>query len=218
MRMNKLKLASFLLLLLILLSSCKNTKTEYWPNGSLKSEIQMKNKLYHGHAIFWYDNGNKELECYYENNVLQGPKIRYYPSGQKKEEFYYNAGKLDGLSVTWYTDGGKSSECAFINGLMNGPYHEYYPDGAIMVDGHYLGGKFTGKWFYYDSSQKIVGIGNFDHGAGIQRSLYASGNVRKEVHIKDNVKDGEEIDYDVAGKITSIKIFSKGVLKENLKK
>lgn len=218
MRFNNVRIFYFVVIPLVFFAACKNTKTEFWPNGTKKSEIQLKNNAYNGHAAYWYDNGNKELECYYLNNILHGPMIRYYPNGHKKEGFSYNMGKLDGLFTSWNTDGSKAAESAFINGILNGPYHEFYPDGTLMVEGHYLDGKFTKKWLYYNSEGNIVGIGNFDHGSGIQQGFYSNGKLKRAVRYKDNLKDGEEIEYDIRGDVTAIRVYRKGNLTETLRK
>jgi antitoxin component YwqK of YwqJK toxin-antitoxin module len=36
--------------------------------------------------------------------------------------------------------------------------------------------------------------------------------VRHEVHFKDNLKEGEDTEYDETGKITSLKIYSRDSL------
>ena len=137
---------------------------------------------------------------------------------KKKEEQNYDKGNLDGLSTVWYEDGGKFSETTYMNGILNGPYREYHPDNRIKVQGQYLQGFYTGKWLYFDFSGDVVGEGQFIHGTGKERSFYPNGKVSHEVHFKDNLKDGEEMDYDLSDNVTSIKIFSHDSLIRSIQK
>jgi antitoxin component YwqK of YwqJK toxin-antitoxin module len=157
--MNKSRLCLFLLPLVIMLFSCGNAKKEYYMDGKLKSVVHIRKGKYYGKALFFNSIGDLQLECFYKNNLLQGPLIRYYNYNKKKEEQNYDKGNLDGLSTVWYEDGGKLSETTYMNGILNGPYREYHPDNRIKVQGQYLQGFFTGKWLYFDFSGNIIGEG-----------------------------------------------------------
>jgi antitoxin component YwqK of YwqJK toxin-antitoxin module len=207
--MKKSRIFLFLFLLVFVLSSCRDEKKEYDRSGKLKSVVHIRGGKYYGKAVFYYPTGDLQLECFYKDNLLQGPLIRYYTYfNKKKEEQNYDKGNLDGLSTVWYEDGGKLSETTYMNGVLNGPYREYHPNNQIRVQGQYLQGFFTGKWLYFNLNGDIIGEGRYKHGTGKQRSFYPDGKVSHEVHYKDNLKDGEEIEYDVSGKVTSIKIFN----------
>jgi antitoxin component YwqK of YwqJK toxin-antitoxin module len=210
--MNKSRLLLFIIPLVFILFSCKDTKKEYWPDGKLKSVVHIRGGKYYGKAVFYNPTGDLQLECFYKENLLQGPLIRYYRYNKKKEQQNFDKGNLDGLSTVWYEDGGKLSETTYMNGVLNGPYREYHPDNRIKVQGQYLRGFFSGKWLYFDFSGDVIGVGQFTHGTGTQRSFSPDGIVSHEVHFKDNLKDGEEIEYDQRGKVTFIKIFSRDSL------
>ncbi|MCX6248881.1 MAG: hypothetical protein NTW10_14235 [Bacteroidetes bacterium] len=205
--MKKHGVLILLLGFLLLFPSCKDTKKEYYPDGTLKSVVHVRGGKYYGKAVFYSPNGDIQLECFYKEGILQGPLIRYYPLKKKKELQNYDKGNLDGLSTTWFLDGGKSSETTYMNGILNGPYREYHPNNRIKVQGQYLNGFFAGKWFYFNFNGDIVGEGQFTHGTGNQRSFFPDGKVSHDVPYKNNLKDGEEIEYDPSGKVSSVKIF-----------
>lgn len=167
----------------------------------------MKGGKYSGKSEYYSPAGDLQLECYYKDNLLQGPLIRYYRYNKKKEEQNYEKGNLDGMSTQWYEDGSRMAESTYVKGLLNGPYHEYHAGNRIKVDGQYLQGYYTGTWLYFNFGGEVVGEARFTHGTGKQRSFYPDGRVSHEVYYKDNLKDGEEIEYDPAGKVTSIKVF-----------
>ena len=210
--MNRSRILLFVFPLVFIFFSCREEKKDYWPNGKLKSVVHVRGGKYFGKALFYLPSGNLQLECFYKDNLLQGPLIRYYAYNKKREQQNFDKGNLDGLSTVWYEDGGKLSETTYMNGILNGPYREYHPDNRIRVQGQYMNGFFSGKWLYFDFSGDIVGEGEFTIGSGIQRSFYADGKVSHEVHYKDNLKDGEEIEYNPKGKVTSIKLFRKDTL------
>lgn len=205
--MNKSRLFLFIFPLVFMLFSCRDAKNEYWPNGKLKSVVLIRGGKYYGKAVFYYPTGDLQLECFYKDNLLQGPLIRYYTYNKKKEQQNFDKGTLNGLSTVWYEDGGILSETTYMNGGLNGPYREYHPDNRIKVQGQYLKDFYTGKWLYFDFSGDIIGEGQFTHGTGKQCSFYPDGKVSHGVHYKDNLKNGEEIEYDLTGKVTSIKLF-----------
>ena len=104
-----------------------------------------------------------------------------------------------------------------MNGVLNGPYREFHPDNRLKVQGQYLKGFYSGKWLYYDLGGDLVGEAEFIRGTGRQRSFYPDGKVSHEVHYKNNLKDGEEIEYSGTGKVSSIKTFRNDTLIRNLK-
>jgi antitoxin component YwqK of YwqJK toxin-antitoxin module len=217
MKSSPVYLLIYLFLAVFIFTSCSNAVKEYYPDGKLKSVVHMKGGKYYGRSVYYNPSGDIQLECFYKDNLLQGPLIRYFNYKKKKDEQNYDKGNLDGLSTEWYEDGGKLSEATFMNGILNGPYREYHNNNRLKVQGQYLKGYFTGKWLYYDLSGDIRGEGQFIHGTGKQRSFYQDGKVSHEIHYKDNLKDGEEIEYDLSGKVISIKIFKNDSLINNLR-
>ena len=206
-----------LFLLAFFITSCRDAKNEYYPDGKLKSVVHVRGGEYYGKAIYYLPSGDIELECFYKDNLLQGPLIRFFRFNKKKEVQNYDKGKLDGLSTTYYADGGTSAESTYMNGILNGPYREYHPYNHLKVQGQYLNGFFTGLWLYFESGGDIVGEGHFTHGTGIQRSFFPDGKVSRVVHFKDNLKEGEDIEYSPDGKVVSIKMFSRDSLIRNIR-
>jgi antitoxin component YwqK of YwqJK toxin-antitoxin module len=205
-------------LLSIVLVSCRDVQKTYWPNGKLKSVVHLKGNIYHGKAQYYSSTGQIQLECAYQDNQLQGPLIRFYTFSRKKEEQHYSKGVLDGLSTTWYEDGWKLTETTYLNGVLNGPYREYHPENRIKVEGQYMNGYFSGRWLYYDFSGSVVGDGQFTHGTGIQRLFFPDGSQHRVVHYKDNLKDGEEIEYSERNKVVSIRIYHNDTLIRSLQR
>jgi antitoxin component YwqK of YwqJK toxin-antitoxin module len=58
----------------------------YFPNGKLKAESEIKNDLLYGISITYHENGKKKEWMELRNNKLNGKYIQYYESGEKKQE------------------------------------------------------------------------------------------------------------------------------------
>ena len=89
-----------LILFTLVFCSCSNTRKEYYPSGILKSVVHVREGKYYGKSLYYYPTGDIELECFYKDNLLQGPLVRYYSYKKKKEVQNYDKGNLDGLSTT----------------------------------------------------------------------------------------------------------------------
>lgn len=85
-------------------------KTAYFYNLSFIETVD-------GSYRQWYDNGNKHIECYFENGIREGEYHEYYENGNKH------------------------IECYFKNGIRNGKYQECYENGSIKVECYYKNGK-----------------------------------------------------------------------------
>jgi len=72
--------------LIFFMISCGNKyEKEYFSNGNLKSEIELKNNQYHGIGIFYKNNG--EIDA----------KVKYYRGEKTSCEFYYESGTVEQL-------------------------------------------------------------------------------------------------------------------------
>ena len=203
---------------ILALSSCNHLKTDSWPNGSVKSEIQMKGDLYEGPAKFWYSNGILQMECNYKNNKLEGKAVRYYQNGFKEEELTYSAGELNGINKCWDQRGNLVKECSYKNGKLNGPYHEWHGDNILSIDGQYKDGNIDGQWLYFDIYTKVIGEGRFINGTGIQKSFFENGKTKQITHYENNLKEGDEMLYNPDGNVNLISHYESGKLVNTIKK
>jgi antitoxin component YwqK of YwqJK toxin-antitoxin module len=200
------------LFLILLVAGCTSTHSEYWPDGSLKSSVEMKGSLYHGNAIYYFENGNPQVRCTYSDNLLDGLYTIYYNDGKRKEEISYKKGILDGPSMLWDINGAVIRICGYRNGRLHGKYTDYYPNGTVKTSGGYLDGLFNGLWIYSDESGTVVGEGRFDHGTGVQKAFFADGALKQQTLYKDNRKEGREDFYDPGRKLVKSNHYENGKL------
>jgi antitoxin component YwqK of YwqJK toxin-antitoxin module len=66
--------------------------------------------------VFWYENGQKEMEHSFRDGALEGLATHWHENGQKGGEATFRDGKQEGLSTSWFEDGQKRSETTYRDG------------------------------------------------------------------------------------------------------
>lgn len=196
-----------MVLIFIFIVGCTHTRIEYWRNGIKKSEIHFRNDRYEGKASYWYEDGKLQLECFYKNNLLDSIMTRWYNTGIKQEEAHYKNNKLDGTTITWDKKGNLESNSIYNNGVLNGPYREWYGDGTKKVEGNFSNGNYDGYWMYFDYMGTIIGEGIFINGNGNQKAYFDNGQLKEETSYRNNLKDGQDVCYELNGKVEKIRIY-----------
>jgi len=72
----------YIMLILVLLFGCQKTKTEYYPNGNIKSTSTLKNGKKDGLFSEYYPTGEIRIEAFYKDGLLNGVKKKYYKNGR----------------------------------------------------------------------------------------------------------------------------------------
>jgi len=78
---------------------------EWYENGELYLEFNMKNGIKNGFCKKWYDNGQIEILYHYSRGKLEGKQEKWYSNGVQRGEWNYQEDKLHGLSKEWDSDG-----------------------------------------------------------------------------------------------------------------
>jgi len=103
--------------------------------NSLKPAIYFcfnpKYKYFNGNYINFNENGAKNYECEYINDMKHGKEIIYYKNGNKKEECDYICDKKHGKEIMYYENGNKKEECDYIINNKHGKIIMYYENGTI---------------------------------------------------------------------------------------
>jgi hypothetical protein len=137
------KIAIFTGLWFFLLVSC-NTKTEqkikegiayeYYSDGTIKSETQVKDTLAHGLMKNYDRDGNLKSVYTFNMSKLDGPAVSYYPNGKIEQKMYYSNGKREGISQWFYSSGELYRTIPYKDGKINGIKISYYKNGKIMAE------------------------------------------------------------------------------------
>lgn len=204
-----------LLILLIIFYSCTKVEKQYYPNGSIKSEISYKKELKHGPATYYYNNGKINIKCYYKDDKLNGLYEKFNPDASLEEATNYSNGLKNGFSIIYYKNNKIAIKMNFKNDLPDGDYIEYFDNGQTKISGQYINGYYNSAWSYYDFNGLEVGHANFSNGNGVQIGYYyGTKKKRVEIEFSENIKNGKEIHFNKSGDTIKIIFYSKGEIVE----
>ena len=102
------------------------------------------NYVKHGHAMAWYESGQKAGEMWFENDLPNGPIRIWHENGFKRQR-------------------GQSK-----NGLAYGRWNEWYDNGGKQSDGEYLNGERQGVWTFWDEQGRMVASDEYRQGERIR--------------------------------------------------
>ncbi len=143
-------------------------KYNYYENGNLKSLDSLIGKCPNGYCccdaitIRYYPNGKIHERFIIKNGLFHGPYISFYENGQKESERHFENDKEINLSKHWNKYGKLISEVNYKLGKPEGKTIEYYKN--YRVEGEFINGKEEGKWIGYDSSGKVISVETYVNG------------------------------------------------------
>lgn len=102
--------------------------------------LKSPGKLPDGFYTEYYANGTLKTEKILINSKEYGVYKTYFPGGTLQNEAYYNAGKLDGPVKIYNETGSLLLEQNFKNGIPNGYFKEYNCNGTVKSETFYKDG------------------------------------------------------------------------------
>jgi len=131
---------------------------EYYPDGTIKSQITLKNGLRDGISknfdergrllstadyiddkregwVMNYNpqNGKLVIKAQYKNDIQDGPVTQYYREGTLFRESVYVQGRVDGMIKTFWPDGKIKAENIFKMGKPGIGLKEFDKSGKILI-------------------------------------------------------------------------------------
>jgi antitoxin component YwqK of YwqJK toxin-antitoxin module len=165
--------AMLLLLLVIGTSVCyAEAQKEYFTNGNLKWEKNLKNGEPDGLTKWYYKSGALQMEENYSNGVLHGICKVYYDNGQLKAETHYKNGVVDGSARSFYKDGTLMETLNYKNGKQDGPTKAYDMKGVLRFDLFFKDGFPEGEVKKYHDNGKLQFLDIYKHKERISRKTY----------------------------------------------
>lgn len=150
-----------LLLLLFSISFIQLSSQETtWYNKSWKKVkrteasyyVPTPKKVKKGYWIVkYYKNGNKYLEGFSNNNIINNESyegvVNYFDIDEKlSSKVNYKNGVIDGLKKVFYKTGELQSVVRYKNGKENGVFKTFNKNGKIKTRGRYKNGEKVGVW------------------------------------------------------------------------
>jgi len=133
-------------------------RKNYSKDGILKTHETIKNNWLHGTTIHYYNNGQKQLEEEYLEQIKHGPIKEWFKSGAVKSDGEYNNGKL--IRYTRYHPNGQLQHQPPLDaeGKLQGRSIEYFDNGAVFREGDYNENLKEGDWKIYRKDGTLQGV------------------------------------------------------------
>ena len=133
--------------LFLLFYSCKSrteNKTvkkiirEYYADGKIKSETQVKDTSANGLMKNYDREGHLLIVYTYKMSKLEGPAVKYYTNGKPELKMFYRDGKREGIMQWFYDTGELYRVIPYKGGKIDGIKISYYKNGKIMAEAPFL--------------------------------------------------------------------------------
>ena len=133
--------------------SSNNNDIEDTPSPIATEEIT------EGMVIEYYENGQKESECTYQDGKEDGLHKYWHENGQMSAEENWKDDNKNGKLNTWYENGQIESESYFKDHNQDGKWTNWHENGQVHSEGFSKDGQWDGKHTYwYESGQKEAEI------------------------------------------------------------
>jgi TonB family protein len=131
---------------------------DYYPDGQIQmtgtyKSIRPDNK--DGVFIYYYEDGNIQMKCEYQDNQLNGILEEWYASGQKESYQEFSRGFLDGIYQSWREDGSLKLKATYHQGEKHGNFQSFYPSGRMLRDDYYENGRLIEGHCFSEKGEEI---------------------------------------------------------------
>lgn len=171
--------------------------------------------LFEGCSEVWDECGHLIANIPYCNGELQGVAVYYHPNKTIWKKIPYNKNQIDGVAEYYLESGSLLQTIEYVQGVKQGTSKRFWDSCKVAAEETYCQGLLTtGR--YYDPCGKL--LAQIDEGNGF-RALFgkeslselqeyhngvldgqvkyfaANGTLVKSTHFKNDIKNGEEIEY-----------------------
>ena len=91
--------------------------TQFYPNGTRKTEVHFRYGVRHGRDRAWFPTGRPAITGAYRMGKKHGKWNSWYSNGKRRESLNYRAGKLHGRCVYWWSPGSEADRRMYCNGV-----------------------------------------------------------------------------------------------------
>ena len=165
-------------------------------NGNVASRGSMLNdEAKVGEWVYFYDNGQKEKQGHYINNLMQGTWTFWLADGSDSWTAQYEkgAGANNGRITTAYKNGQKKTESTYRDGRQHGVATVWHETGRAIQEQHYRNGRQDGRrtqWFFATGKKRLEDHWKDGQREGLESQWHPSGQLASEGNLVDNQKDG----------------------------
>jgi antitoxin component YwqK of YwqJK toxin-antitoxin module len=180
--------------IMALLISCRHKNDdfiyEYYPDGTLKSEIQVRNGLRNGITKNYDERGRLASTAELADDKYEGWMINYNPKNNKvTAKALYKNDQQNGPATLYYSDGQLYREMTYVDGRVDSIVKTYWPGDKLQAE------------VYFEMGQPAVGLKEFDkNGTPVKQPaimvkevdlLSLFNKIELKIFLSDNTKEVE---------------------------
>ena len=113
-----------------------------WASAKVATYVKQGKDEKNGLWVQWYENGQKQMQGEYRNDLQVGKFSWWYANGQIALDGSYDNGKQTGKWIWWHQNGQKSTQ------------------------GEYVDGTPTGRWRWWDTNGRVHETADLSHSEG----------------------------------------------------
>lgn len=162
----------------VLFTNIKNMKS------FISDEIGEKEGIY----IQWYENGQKEFETFYKNDVPVHGEKSWYPNGQLKSEIHVVDGKFSGPQKTWYENGKPQYYFEITDTKRDkSKLIEWYENGNKKLEQSFHGQSYSSIEWYENGHKKSEGKHSREgKKQDVYKEWYPNGQLQSDCKYENN--------------------------------
>lgn len=166
----------------------------------------------------YFEDGSVKSQGIYKAGMRNGEWKFYYPSGKLMQTGEYVRNRPDGPWVSYHPNDSVWKEEEFFEGEKEGLYSEYDNNGNRVVKGQYVANEREGLWIFRIGD--VVYEGGYLQGLphGKWKSWYAGGGVESETNFIQGNADGRQLFYYPDGSIREERFYRNGSREKTWKK
>jgi antitoxin component YwqK of YwqJK toxin-antitoxin module len=145
-----------------------DSRKQYYENGTIQSESQLKNGRRHGTHTYWRADGSKYVSGEFIEGIKHGPWTRWHTNGKKESQGQHKNGTKYG---TWHYFGleeEKLRDEEYSLGLRNGTQTVWYTNGQKRHEGKYVDNDKQGLWTSWDQNGQVTKVMQCKDGECVQ--------------------------------------------------
>ena len=184
----------------------------HWPDDSLRKEAGFVDGMLDDRMTWWYENGQKELEDTYVENMRHGTHRAWHDNGQLMSQGDSVHGERQGSWRWWHDNGQLAEETVYLDNEPLTKATFWYDSGAKKLATSYQDGLEHGtQTTWFENGQRHTEL-ELEHGVanGVLSFWYESGVKAGVLHVADGQKHGREQRWDEAGQLTDERNWSHG--------
>lgn len=127
---------------------------ENYPEGPIRSRVQVEEGLLHGLSEGWFADGVRQVQETFLSGVSNGQRVKWYASGSLKSKEEIIEGNLEGTFLEWHENGQLAKQIPLIEGVAHGVSRAWFSSGFLKARVTLEGGKVVTQQFFSDGDLK----------------------------------------------------------------